>query len=168
MASGFPLWLPFPQDLFGHLAGLSTAGEKSQEFPGWKHMASVHGGQGEVKAKDRSLQINRWQRNLHTSRYLCPPARILKVYIEDLTEFSHVISLTISIPHCFPKASVGIIGRIYIPRTGKRVTSLQLHGSNSHVNQQSCSLYYLCQSTHMKMALTWRFKWDMRHYYYCQ
>ena len=105
-------------------------------------MASVHGGQGEVKAKDRSLQINRWQRNLHTSRYLCPPARILKVYIEDLTEFSHVISSTISIPHCFLQASVGIIGRLYIPRTG-RVTSLQLHGSTPKYKAISCGLRML-------------------------
>ena len=62
--------------------------------------------------------------------------RILKVYIEDLTEFSHVISSTISIPHCFLKASVGIIGRIYIPRTGKRGGNLQClgpaHGSNGN------------------------------------
>ena len=98
------------------------------------------------------------QRNLHISRYLCPPARILKVYIEDLMEFSHIISSTVSISHCSLKASVGIVGRIYIPRTGEGVTSLQLHGSSSQVNQQSYSLDYLCQNTHMKMALTWRFK----------
>lgn len=113
------------------------------------------------------------QRNLHMSRSLHsvvphpPPhpaetqsaARILKLYIEDLMEFSHVISpnglsTTLLSQGCIHEmtASVGIVGRIYIPRTGEgeQASSCMgpaLRSTRGHVlSVTSCN-------THMKMVL---------------
>ena len=68
--------------------------------------------------------------------------RILKVYIEALTEFSHMyypddLSNTL-LSQVTP--SVRMVGGMYIPRTGKGTRRLQLLRSSSRVNHWSCPL----------------------------
>ena len=82
---------------------------------------------------------------LHMSRSLHSDARILKLYIEDLMEYSHVISpnglnTTLLSHGCIHEmaASVGIVGRVYIPRTeeGEQASSCMgpaLRSTRGHV-----------------------------------
>ena len=65
-----------------------------------------------------------------------PRTRILKVYIEVLTGFSHIFSpdgfnSTLLSQGCIlgTAPTEGKVGRVYIPRTGKGVRGLQLPGS---------------------------------------
>lgn len=76
----------------------------------------------------------------------------LKVYTEALTGFSHVHcphglkNTLFSQVHVFETApSVGIVGRIYILRTERRVKKLQLSRSSLRVNRRSCPLHELLQ-----------------------
>ena len=78
-------------------------------------------------------------RNMSTSPP--PSARSLKVYMEALTGFKHVFSPdglnnTLLSQGCVLEeaAGVGIVGRMYIPRTGEAVRSLRLPGSSSWVS----------------------------------
>lgn len=95
--------------------------------------------------------------------------KILKVYIEALTEFSHMyhpddLSNTL-LSQVTP--SVGIVGGMYIPRTGKGARRLQLLRSSSRVNHWSCPLNDCRQQRptstkyhkHISVnRLTWSFK----------
>ena len=63
-----------------------------------------------------------------TSRSLCPPVRILKVYIAPIMGFSHISSpyglnnTLLSQGYILKTAaSMGIVGKMYIPRIGDRV-----------------------------------------------
>ena len=67
--------------------------------------------------------------------------RILRIYIQALTEFSHLASPdglnnTLLSQGCVLEVAVSVetLGRMYIPRTGEGVRSFQLPGSSSWVN----------------------------------
>ena len=115
-----------------------------------------HRGKGETKERGRPLQTGSGsfnkQGNLHmrldlcdhkTCRSLPPPTRILKVYIETLTGFSHTFSQMVSTTNLNKSLKdtapcVGLVGRRYIARVraGVGVRSLQLPGLNSRANHQ--------------------------------
>lgn len=112
-------------------------------------LTPIHGGQERPK-KETDLsrlvggQSNK-EENLHirlvfgsckTNTSLHRPSRILRVYIEAFNGLSHITVQMFSITHCPPKgaslkmaATVGMVGRTYLPRPGKGVRSLQLPGS---------------------------------------
>ena len=79
-------------------------------------------------------------------------AKILRVYIEALTGFSHVFSpdgldSTLLSQGCILETAptVGTVGRMYIPMTEERVRSFRMLGSSLWVNQQSHPLNDLFQ-----------------------
>ena len=86
------------------------------------------------------------------STSLHPPTRILKVYIEALTRFSHIVhpdglNNTLLSQGCFLEAASdsGKTGRTHISSIWERVRSLQESGSNLRVNWWSCPLDDLLQ-----------------------
>lgn len=88
-----------------------------------------------------------------------PPARILKVYLEALTRFSHVCcpdDLTLLFQGCILEMAppVGMVEGTYSPRTGKGMKNLQLPGSCSGVNRWSCPLSDLLQ---LEVSTYWLF-----------
>ena len=102
--------------------------------------------------KQGNLPIRLVLSGCKTRRSLHLPATIIKVYIEALMEFNNIFSpdslniTSLSQGYILEMtASVGIVGRTYIPRTGDGVRSLQLPGSSSHVNQLSHPLNDLLQ-----------------------
>lgn len=97
----------------------------------------------EIEERGRPLQIGRLQfkpareftrivlDDLKTSRSPHWPARILRVYTENLTVFSHVCSSdglnhTLLSQNCIlgTATSMGTVGRKYIPRIGEDVRNL--------------------------------------------
>lgn len=78
--------------------------------------------------KELTRLLFRWHK---AGRLLHLPARILEVYVEDLTEFSHLFipddlnNAVLSRGYVFGIApAVGSVGRAYFPRTGEGVKSL--------------------------------------------
>lgn len=105
----------------------------------------IHKEQGEVK--ERGILVGgscNKQGNLHTklvlgsckmSRSLHPPARILKVYTEDLAGLSHKhspdgLNNTLFSQGCNLEraARVGVLDKTYIPRTGEEMRSFNCLG----------------------------------------
>lgn len=76
------------------------------------------------------------------SRFLPPPTRIFKVYIETLTMFNHIVSPDYLNSSLEIAASMGIVGRSYIPRIGVGVRT-RCPMSSLWVNQWSHPLYDL-------------------------
>lgn len=81
------------------------------------------------KERQRRFVLGPWSRCLHL------PTRILKMYIEALTGFSYLHHLdglnntSLSQGYIFGMAPhLGMVSRVYIPRTGVVVRSLQLLG----------------------------------------
>ena len=108
-------------------------------------------GQGETKEADHSrLEGGSFNKtgNIHMRLILADcivrTHQNLKIYIEALTGFSHMFcadglnnTLPLSKLHPWMAPAMGIVYRVYIPRTGEGVRSLWSPGSRLRVNWQS-------------------------------
>lgn len=114
--------------------------KKEAGFPKWV---------GDRFSKKGNLHVRLILGSYKTGRSLHLPAKILKVHLEALIRFSHTYHQVVSTTHCALKVAslkapsdVGMVGRTYIPRTGRRVRALSLWWprSISQVNWQSSPL----------------------------
>ena len=94
--------------------------------------------------KQRNLHVMFVPDSLKTNRSPHLPTRILRVYIEALTGFSHIFSpddLNIFLSQgCILETApnVEMVGEMYIPRIEEGVRSLQQPGCSSRVSWWSC------------------------------
>ena len=123
----------------------------------WNRSLYLEGRERRKKKADHSRLVGgsfNTQGNLHTRLVLVsarqvdlcthPPARILKVYIEDLTESSHTCStgglnniLLSPGSVCRAASKEGKTSRTHLPRAEERVRNFRWLGSSRHVSQQS-------------------------------